>query len=192
MLNMNQNNFKIVNNYLIRFNEILCSMKNEMLSQNITNSITINFITCMIPHHQAAIYMCENLLKYTNYLPLINIARDIIQTQTKGIEQMKCILETTVGYINSNQNINCYMNEYFQITENMISKMKNSPRTNNINYNFTVEMIPHHEGAIEMCNNLLKYQIDPRLKDVALNIIQEQSKGVRELKNIKINLCNNY
>lgn len=189
---MNQNNFKNVNNYLTRFNEILCNMKNEMLFQNITNSITINFITCMIPHHQAAIYMCENLLKYTNYSPLINIARDIIQTQTKGIEQMKCILETTVGYINSNQNINCYMNEYFQITKNMISKMKNSPRTNSINYNFTVEMIPHHKGSIEMCNNLLKYQIDPRLKDVALNIIQEQSKGVRELKNIKRNLCNNY
>ncbi len=186
---MKQNNCQNVNKYLIRFNEILCNMENEMLSQNTTNSITVNFITCMIPHHEAAIYMCENLLKYTNYSPLVQIANNIIQTQTKGIEQMKCILETTVGYINSNQDVNCYMNEYFRITNNMISRMKNSPRTNSINYNFTGEMIPHHEGAIEMCNNLLKYQIDPRLKTVAQNIIQEQSEGVRQLKNIQRNLC---
>jgi len=189
---MKQNNFQNVNNYLIRFNQILCNMENKMLSQNITNNITINFITCMIPHHQAAIYLCENLLKYTNYPPLIQIANNIIETQTNGIEQMQCILETTVGYINSNQNVNRYMNEYFKITKNMISRMKNSPRTNSINYNFTGEMIPHHEGAIQMCNNLLKYQIDSRLRDVAQNIIQEQSQGVKELKNIQRNLCQKY
>lgn len=178
---MNQN----VNNYLNRFDEILYNMENKMLSQNVTNSITINFIICMIPHHQAAIYMCENLLKYTKYQPLIQISNRIIQTQTKGIEQMKHILNTTVGYINSNKNVNNYMKEYFRIVNIMISGMKNSARTNNINYNFTTEMIPHHEGAIAMCNNLLKYQIDPRLKNVAQNIIQEQSKGVIELKNIQ-------
>lgn len=179
---MKKYNSQNVNNYLMRFNEILCEMENKMLSQKVTNSITVNFITCMIPHHQATIYMCENLLKYTNYSSLIQIANNIIQMQTKGIEQMKCILETTLGYINSNQDIKCYMNEYFRITKNMISKMKNSPRTNNINYNFTREMIPHHEGAIEMCNNLLKYQIDPRLKVVAQSIIQEQSEGIKELE----------
>ncbi len=185
---MNRNNFQNVNNYLMRFNEILCNMESKMLSQNITNSITVNFITCMIPHHEAAIYMCENLLKYTNYTPLIQIANNIIQMQTKGIEQMKCILETTVGYINSNQNVNYYMTEYFRIVKNMISKMKNSPRTNSINFNFTGEMIPHHEGAIEMCNNLLKYRIDPRLNIVAQNIIHEQSEGVKKLENIQRNL----
>jgi len=182
---MKRNNFQNVNNYLARFNEILCDMENQMLSQKTTNSITVNFITCMIPHHQAAIYMCENLLKYTNYPPLIQIANNIIQMQTKGIEEMKHILETTVGYTNYNQNVNCYMNEYFRITKNMISRMKNSPRTNSINYDFTGEMIPHHEGAIEMCNNLLKYQIDPRLKKVAQDIIKEQSEGVKELQSIQ-------
>ena len=184
---MNEN----INNYLMRFREILFEMENKMLSQNITDSITVNFIRCMIPHHQAAIYMCENLLEYTSYQPLIKIARDIIQMQTRGIEQMKHILQTTVGYTNSNQDINNYMNEYFRITKNMISKMRNSPRCSSINLNFVVEMIPHHRGAIEMCNNLLKYQINPRLKQVALNIIQEQSEGIGELENVRRDLCHN-
>ena len=61
--------------YLTRFDEILNQMADKMLSAEVTNSITINFIRCMIPHHQAAIYMCENLLNYTRYQPLQKIAQ---------------------------------------------------------------------------------------------------------------------
>lgn len=160
-----------------------------MLSACITNNITIDFIECMIPHHQAAIYMCENLLEFTDYKPLEEIARDIIKMQTKGIEQMKEIARTTSGFTNSKQDINCYLNRYFEITRKMICRMKNNPRGININLNFVNEMIPHHEGAVKMCKNLLQYNIDPRLRNVAENIIKEQSEGIRELEEIRRNLC---
>ena len=133
----------------------------------------------------AAIYMCENLLKYTNYMPLQKIARNIIVMQTKGIEQMRQIEKTTSGFINFPKDINSYMRKYEEITRNMIEKMRNSPRSTNINYDFTLEMIPHHEGAIAMCENLLQYYIDPRLKNVAESIIREQSEGVRQLEEIR-------
>lgn len=181
-----------VKQYLQMFDEILCEMADKMLSAKVTNSITINFIECMIPHHQAAIYMCENLLKYTNYKPLEGIARNIITTQTRGIEQMKEIARTTSGYCNSQSDIECYILKYLDITRNMICRMKNSERSTNINCNFVSEMIPHHEGAIAMCNNLLQYRIDPRLKRVAESIIREQSEGVRQLKEVGRNLgCKN-
>ncbi len=137
----------------------------------------------------AAIYMCENLLKYTNYMPLQKIARNIIEMQTKGVEQMKQIEKTTSGFINFPKDINNYMRKYEEITCNMIEEMRNSPRSTNINYDFTLEMIPHHEGAIAMCENLLQYYIDPRLKNVADSIIKEQSEGVRQLEEIKRILC---
>lgn len=184
-------NISDVQKYLSRFDEILCQMATKMLSTNIVNNITINFIVCMIPHHQAAIYMCENLLKYTNYEPLQEIAKNIIQTQTRGIQQMEEILRTTSGYENSPKDVNCYMSKYYSITRNMISRMQNSPRCMNINLNFVGEMIPHHEGAIAMCENLLQYRIDPRLKDVADSIIREQSEGVRQLEEVRKNLCKN-
>lgn len=177
-----------VRKYLERFDEILKNMSDEMLSQNVTRSITVNFIRCMVPHHEAAIYMCQNLLEYTKYQKLQEIANTIIEMQTKGIQQMKRILMTTRGYINSNNNVNSYMKEYLEITKNMIENMKSSPRYNNININFINEMIPHHKGAIEMCNNLLKYWVDPRLKKVAEDIIKEQSKGVTQLEEIRKNL----
>ncbi len=175
--------------YLFRFNQILCEMANKMLSRKITDSITINFIECMIPHHQAAIYMCENLLKYTVYPPLQRIAKNIISTQTAGIEQMREIAKTTSGYGSCRKNVWTYSEKYREITNSMICKMKDSPKTENINCNFIGEMIPHHEGAVKMCENLLKYYIDPRLANVAKNIIKEQSEGIRQLEEARNKLC---
>ncbi len=176
--------------YLSRFEQILCQMANKMLTAEITNNITKNFIRCMIPHHQAAIYMSQNLLEFSNYEPLEEIAKGIIQMQTRGIEQMKEILATTTGYESNPVDVNCYMTRYYSIVRKMITRMKNSPRCLNINLSFVGEMIPHHEGAIAMCNNLLQYRIDPRLKEVADTIIKEQSQGVRELEDVKKLLCN--
>lgn len=171
--------------YLARFDQILIQMEDKMLSAKPTNSITKYFIECMIPHHQAAIYMCENLLKYTHYEPLIKISNNIIKMQTIGIRQMTNIYRTTTGFNNTQSDIEQYTKRYLAITKNMISKMKNSPRYLDINLDFVNEMIPHHEGAIQMCHNLLQYRIDPRLKNVAQNIIKEQSQGIKEMNAVK-------
>ena len=122
--------------YLCRYDEILNQMAEKILSQNVTNSVTINFIECMIPHHQAAIYMSENLLQYTNYKPLQEIAKNIIKTQTKGIVEMEEIKKNTYGFQNMPQEVNCYNEKYFEITKNMIERMKKAPRTQYINWNF--------------------------------------------------------
>lgn len=177
-----------VKEYLRRFDQILCEMSNKMLTFNTTSNITINFISTMIPHHQAAIYMCENLLTYTNYKPLYEISNNIIQMQTRGIEQMREIVKTTQTRANYPNQVTDYENTYLAIVKNMVSKMKNSSRIQNINIDFTSEMIPHHEGAVEMCNNLLKYPVDPRLVIVARAIIKEQTEGIKELKCIQENL----
>lgn len=187
---MEQQNIINAKNYLAEFDKILCEMENKMLSRKIVGNITIDFIECMIPHHEAAIYMCQNLLKYTVYYPLIGIAQNIVETQTKGIEQMREIEKTTRGYKNSRYEVQRYMTKYLAIVKNMVNKMKESPRCMNISLDFIGEMIPHHEGAIGMCNNLIMYRIDPRLRGVAQSIIKEQSKGVKEMEEVKKSLCN--
>jgi len=176
--------------YLFQFDQILNQMATRMLNAPISNNITAYFIETMIPHHQAAIYMCQNLLRFTNYSPLERIARQIIRTQTNGINQMRRILNSTSNYGNPNIDVNFYHYNFFTITNSMISKMVSSIRSNNINLNFVSEMIPHHEGAVAMCQNLLNYSINPNLAQVARDIIQQQSAGIIQLKQIQNELKN--
>ncbi len=189
MKKMQNTRMIIAKRYLIQFDEILKQMADKMLSQESTNSITINFIKCMIPHHQAAIEMSENVLSYTTYQPLQQIAKNIIKMQTIEIEQMKEILKNASRFLNTSKDVNTYMTKYLEITKNMIEKMKNSPRCININLNFVNEMIPHHQGAIHMSENLLKYRIDPRLRIIADSIIKEQSEGIKKLKQVQNYQC---
>lgn len=171
--------------YLCRYDEILNQMAEKMLSPEITNSITINFIKDMIPHHQAAIDMSENLLTYSTYEPLRQMAKKIIKMQTQEIAEMEEIARNTYGFQNMTQEVKKYIEKNFEITNHMIEKMKNTPRSVYINLNFTYEMIPHHEGAIAMCENLLNYRIDPRLKVMADDMMKEQTQGIQEMKEIQ-------
>lgn len=152
--------------YLYEYFQILNNMENKMLNALVTDNITINFIRAMVVHHQAAIYMCQNLLRFTNDEPLEESARNIISVQTKEIAEMRDVALTTSGYSNSRRDVNFYEKAFLSITKKMICRMRNVPRSNNINLNFVNEMMPHHEGAIRMCENVLKYRIDPRLVEI--------------------------
>lgn len=177
--------------YLNRFDRILETMSYEMLKPTNATNITLYFINCMIPHHEAGIEMCQNLLRYTTYKPLQDIANNIIKTQTNEIEQMRYIAEITPPFASNKDDMRKYSSVYLYIANNMIERMKNSPRTMNINLNFVGEMIPHHEGAIFMCRNVLQYTIDPRLRQLVNSIINRQSDDISQLEKIRDNLLNN-
>ena len=73
-----------VKNYLNEFDNIFYEMGNKMFSERLTSDITKDYILCMIPHHKAAIYMCDNLLRYTNFYPLIELANNIKTFQKRN------------------------------------------------------------------------------------------------------------
>ena len=62
--------------------------------------------------------------------------------------------------------------------------MNAAPNTGDVNLDFILEMIPLHEGAIAMSNNILKYTQNPQLKSLAENIVTTQSQGVAEMKDV--------
>ncbi len=171
--------------YLASFDRILKKMGNAMLYPRLTNDLTIDFIRCMIPHHLAAIEMSSNLLRFSAYPPLVQIANNIMKVQQEEINEMQEIARTKETTMNTQEEQDKYFNNYFEIVNTMLNEMQSSARTNNINLDFTTEMIPHHEGAIKMCQNVLSFSIDPRLRALAQKIIQQQSEGVEQLKQIR-------
>ena len=186
---MDYQDYLQVKNYLARFDEILNEMATKMLNPSLTNNITLDRIQDSNSYSAVTNLRNGTKLDASNNAgctsTLQNIANEIIVMQQKGIKQMEEIARTTKGYDNSKYDVNMYLQKYFEITNNMLERMQNSRRMMDINLDFVSEMIPHHEGAIQMCKNLLMYRIDPRLVQVANTIIKEQSKGVVELKEVE-------
>lgn len=175
---------RVTERYLSRFHEILDTMIREMTCAGLTDSISHNFIVQMIPHHMAAIEMSRNILQYTTCIPVEKIASHIIESQTKSIENMMKALGKCSELKNTRQEQELYMQRFRQITQTMFAGMKDARSDNNINADFMREMIPHHEGAIAMSENALRFPICPELKPILTAIITSQQAGVREMKQL--------
>ncbi len=171
-----------VKRYLRRYYEILEEMIRGMNSAELTDSISHNFIVQMIPHHRAAIEMSESLLMYSDFVPLRRIAQNIVEEQTKSIENMEKSLARCERIINSRNDLCQYEKNFKRITREMFSQMRNALSDNNINGDFIREMIPHHQGAISMSKNALQYPICPELHPILQAIITSQEKGIQEME----------
>lgn len=79
--------------YLNTFYKILDDMEREMKEAELSNSISADFINRMIPHHQAAIKMPANLLRFNICRRLIPIADTIIVSRLEGIREMEDLLK---------------------------------------------------------------------------------------------------
>ena len=174
----------VTKNNLCRFYQILDNMIAEMTDAELTESLSHNFIVQMIPHHRAAIEMSHNILRYTTCVPVQDIACNIIQEQTKSIETMQQILNRCSRLENSEQECCLYQKRFHRITQTMFTQMQDACSTNDINANFMREMIPHHEGAIRMSQNLLRFPICPELLPILHAIITSQREGVQKMRRL--------
>ncbi|MFE6167369.1 DUF305 domain-containing protein [Viridibacillus arvi] len=174
----------VTKKYLRAYYKILDTMIKDMTSVTLTKSISDNFIMQMIPHHRAAIEMSKNILRYTTNLELQSIATNIISEQTKSIANMQAIQNKCSNIINTDYENSYYMHGFKAITDIMFSKMCSAQITNDVNANFVREMIPHHEGAVRMSNNVLMFNICPELKPILYAIISSQCKGIQQLQQL--------
>lgn len=81
-----------------------------------------------------------------------------------------------------------YLSEFYEILNEMMQGMTDAELTCSISHNFIVQMIPHHRAAIEMSHNILKYTTNIPLQDIATNIIEEQTKSIKDMREIQC-LC---
>ena len=65
-----------------------------------------------------------------------------------------------------------YLSRFYEILDNMMQSMDQAQLTDSISQNFIVQMIPHH----------LQYTTCIPLQFMALQIIEEQTKGIHELE----------
>lgn len=179
----------VTKEYLNTFDEILDCMIQDMTGAKLADSISQNFIVQMIPHHEAAIEMSRNLLRFTTSLPLQDIACRIIEEQTQGIEEMRQSLDCCSQLCSTEEQLCAYHAQMEPIFSVMFGKMRSAYSGNDINCNFMREMIPHHRGAVEMASTALRYPICPELKPILQNIIIQQKKGIQQMQGLLRCMC---
>jgi len=172
-----------VSNYLDAYYSILDEMKRSMTSVKQTGSISRDFITQMIPHHRAAVEMCENVLRYPVSEPVSTLARTIIRQQTQGIAEMEAILCSCGSICNRPQEVCCYWRRNTQVLHTMFFAMAHVSGVG-VEQNFLREMIPHHEGAVRMSENALSFCICQPLHPILRNIITTQEQEICEMQQL--------
>lgn len=187
------NVYKLSNNtkdYLDTYLNILGKMEENMSEAEVTNSISTTFISQMIPHHEGAIEMSKNILRFTTNSDIEALANEIISEQTTGIDKMKEMSQNCSQTTNSDRDLKLYLSGFQKVFENMIKQMKNTRTSNNLDVNFLSEMIPHHMGAVNMCKNLLLFDICLPLRELAEKMVYDQMEQLKTMQKLLFSLEN--
>ncbi|WP_191963818.1 MULTISPECIES: DUF305 domain-containing protein [unclassified Psychrobacillus] len=171
--------------YYDNYQSILQIMEKGMEESIKTGDPSLDFLYEMIPHHQAAVSMSENVLKYSDNEQVNKIAATIIREQLEGIKKMEALKDKIK--VSPEVNVQAeasYLKAYNNIYKTMIASMEDARPTGNIDKDFLEEMIPHHVGAIKMAGNILKYTQNSELKTIVENIITTQQKQATEMQKL--------
>ena len=147
----------------------------------------MDFLTGMIPHHQAAVDMAESYLKYGGEnKELKELAENIIEVQREEIDQMEKMAGSLKekGTHNEDQ-AKAYRQEYDKMFEDGAHghhMPDSSPAT--VDEAFAEGMMMHHQMAVDMARSILEYTDDEEVTQLANAIVEQQEVEISQMKGI--------
>lgn len=177
--------------YLKEQDIIMANMMKDMEDIPTTGSAAIDYLNGMLPHHESAVAMAESYVRHGGADPeLTALANDVIEVQTKEIEQMKSmVLNLEENETKNNDMEAAYLEEYQKLFaahhENHMAGAAES-----VDEAFAEGMILHHQMAADMSKIILEYTEQKDVRELAQNIIDVQEKEILQMQNILKNLSN--
>ncbi|MET3115758.1 uncharacterized protein (DUF305 family) [Pedobacter sp. CG_S7] len=156
---------------------IMHIMMEKMMTMQKTNDPDNDFAMMMKMHHQGAIDMSNDELKSGDDALMKKTAQMIIDAQTEEIAQLTFFLNSHPAHAN--------------VPELGMQQMANMERSGkitdlqiingDIDHDFAMLMIQHHQSAIENASLELIYGQEESMKSLAKNIITAQDKEIKDL-----------
>lgn len=147
----------------------------EMLMENGEYSDE-RFIDAMVPHHQGAIDMAEVALENAEHPELLQLARNVISTQRAEIEELRSIKEQEFGTSEVPTQMSPEEMEMMGM-EDPAELANKQP----FDLAFINAMIPHHESAISMAQVALVESDNPRIRELAASIVEDQEAEIAQM-----------
>ena len=170
--------------YLCCFYQILDEMIQSMTTAGLTQSISHNFIVQMIPHRRAAIQMSQNILRFHPSQPVQRFAQRVSDQQTREIAQMEAALPAGSQLANPTADLRLCQRRMDLIYREMYAKMGSAPENNARAAVFLQQMIPHHQGAVRMAENALKYDVCTELVPLLRTIAVRQRQDIAQMRSL--------
>lgn len=166
--------------YLDEQDTIMSTMIAGMEGIEHSGNAAIDFLSGMIPHHEAAVAMAERYLQYGGeHTVLSALAQDIITAQTEEIEQMKGMIEDLEANAAADEaQAKAYLNAYDKLMEHSMSHAA----ADSLDAAFADGMIMHHQMAVDMANAVLPYTDEAEVKELAQAIVDTQKHEISSMQ----------
>jgi uncharacterized protein (DUF305 family) len=135
------------------------------------------FIDAMVPHHQGAIDMAEIALKNAEHVEIKQLSENIISTQRAEIKELKSIKKEEFGTSEVPMEMSAEDMQMMGMTDP--DELANKDPFDKA---FIDAMIPHHQSAIDMAKIAYEKSENPRIKELAVNIVSAQQEEIEEMK----------
>ena len=170
--------------YLCCYHQILDEMIQGITTAKLNQGISHNFIVQMVPHHRAAIRMSRNILNVSDDRAVRRLAQRILEQRTQGIDQLEGLL-TVCGQDTAPQmDLRLFQRRMDLIFREMFTQMGAAPEGNRLDAVYLREMIPHHQGAVRMSQNALRYGVAPELEPVLSRLIRTQCQETGQMRTL--------
>ena len=136
------------------------------------------FIDAMVPHHQGALEMARVALKNAEHAEIKELSRNIISSQQAEIEELKAIKKEEFG----TSNVPMGMSPEQMRSMGMMMDPQELANREPFDKAFIEAMIPHHQSAIEMADVAYEKSKNPRIKELAENIMSAQKREIEQMK----------
>jgi uncharacterized protein (DUF305 family) len=150
----------------------------------------LRFIDGMIVHHQGAVTMAAAALQNSQRPEIKQLAQAIIAAQEKEIEQMQQWRQAWYPDASAEPVMyHAQMGHSMAMSAEMQAQMRMDgdlgAADDKFDLRFLDGMIPHHEGALVMADQVLKNSDRPELKQLANDILTSQQAEIDQMKQWK-------
>ena len=153
------------------------------------------FVTQMIPHHESAIEMAELAQEKGEHPQIIDLATNIVSSQSKEIDTLNEILGRLYGGSMDSQDhgdlgmsesmmdmgMDMGMDMDMDMDMGMGMDMESLETAKSFDREFIDQMIPHHQGAIRMARFELREGKDQEAKSLAMEIVDAQAAEIEQM-----------
>lgn len=147
----------------------------------------LRFIDAMILHHQGAVVMAKEVQQKSTRPEMKQLADEIIEAQAKEIAQMQQWRKAWYSKAGEKPIAwHSQMGHMMPMSPEQMKAMQMNVDLGKADAEFDLRflnaMIPHHEGALTMAQDVLSKSQRPEMKELAENILTSQQKEIDRMK----------